>query len=135
MRSKVPQGLLVTNIGGIYAGNAVRKSNFLHVSRRFLSDLGADLGVHGRVEVEAGDRKSSGVARLTSDNLVVELSEPETRDGLRVSCSVHGEATEVCTSMIEPIAPLADANAFEDFLYRVKAMLDQRPTPSSKGGT
>ena len=117
-RSKVDQALLAHDIGGVLVGNSMRRTNFLHRGRFFMLSLARDVGVLGKVEVEPGEGGSSGAVRLKTDHVVIELKEPESRDGVRVAVTVDERPT-----LLEPIMELAEDAAFQDFVYRVKKMI------------
>lgn len=91
-RWRMPPALLTRGIGGLTFADEVRKETFLKAAPPFLSRLAAALGLRADIELVPGTKRESGIGRLVSPELVIELAEPSgSADGLRFVCARPGD--------------------------------------------
>jgi len=83
--------------GGLSTAHETRKSCFLALAPRFLSELAAKLGVSGQIDKNPEPKRGSGTVSLLARQLHLQISEdPKLRDGLILRYRIgpaEGEAT------------------------------------------
>lgn len=135
----LPKALLVQRIGGVTNAESDRKENFRLHAIRFLNGLAHMLELHTddacRVQFLPGEKYSSGIARLQTPQLVVELSESAQRVGVEVHYfGVDPEGVQSTDRFSEPTLAMVPAGAVDDLAWRLRRLIagdvaSARPMP------